>query len=66
MLSTANLMDTTNIIISDYILKMAYSFIICIPNAYLVSLIKKHIQKEDIIKDRKIIPLNGIRVRYRT
>lgn len=66
ILSTENLMDTTNIIISDYILKMAYSFIICIPNAYLVSLIKKHLKKEDTIKDRKIIPLNEIRVRYRT
>ncbi|STP13914.1 VUT family protein [Legionella bozemanae] len=66
MLSTASLIDTTNIIISDYILKMAYSFIICIPNAYLVSLVKKHIQKEVTIPDRNIIPINQIRARYRT
>lgn len=66
MLSTANLIDTTNIIISDYLLKMAYSFIICIPNAYLVSLVKKHIQKEVTIPDRNIIPINQIRARYRT
>lgn len=64
--SAADLKDTANIIISDYILKMAYSFIICIPNAYLVSLIKKYIQKEDTIKDRNIISINQIRVRYRT
>ncbi|HAT7923597.1 TPA: hypothetical protein GJ766_15140 [Legionella pneumophila] len=66
MLSTASLIDTTNIIISDYILKMAYSFIICIPNAYLVSLVKKHIQKEVTIPDRNIIAINQIRARYRT
>jgi len=66
MLSTANLKDTINIIISDYVLKMLYSFIICIPNAYLVSLIKQHIQKEVTKEDRKITPLNGIRARYRT
>lgn len=66
MFSTANLIDTGNIIISDYILKMAYSFVICIPNAYLVSLIKKHTQNEDTIKDPKVIPINQIRVRYRT
>ncbi|MCW8469901.1 VUT family protein [Fluoribacter gormanii] len=66
ILSTENLMDTANIIISDYILKMVYSFIICIPNAYLVSLVKKHIQKEGTNNELNIIPFNQIRVKYRT
>ncbi|QMT62131.1 VUT family protein [Legionella sp. PC997] len=66
VLSTASLIDTTNIIISDYILKMAYSIVICIPNAYLVSLIKKHIQKEINNPEKNIIPINQIRARYRT
>lgn len=64
--STANLLDTTNIIVSDYILKMSYSFLICIPNAYLVSLIKKYIRKDNKIIDEKIIPISGIRAKYRT
>lgn len=64
--STASIMETTNIVVSDYILKMIYSFIICIPNAYLVSLIKNSMKKEDPIKNPKIIPINKIRARYRT
>lgn len=66
VLSTASLIDTTNIIVSDYILKMAYSIFICIPNAFLVSLIKKQMKKEDLISDKKVIHLSKIRVRYRT
>lgn len=66
ILSTANIMDTTNIIISDYFLKMIYSFVICIPNAYLVSLIQKRFSNEQSPLDQKVIPLNQTRVRYRT
>ncbi len=66
-LSSANLADTINIIISDYILKMGYSFLICIPNAFLVNKVKKYFpRKEDDIKDTNVIPINQINVRYRT
>lgn len=66
ILSTANIIDTTNIIVSDYILKMIYSLIICLPNAYLVSVIKKHLPNENGTTDPKIVPINQIRVKYRT
>ena len=66
ILSTANFIDTANIIVSDYILKMAYSFIICIPNAYVVSKIKKYLSADKAVLNEKIIPINQIRVRYRT
>lgn len=39
--SVANIWETSNIIISDYVLKMIYSLIICIPNAFVVYKVKK-------------------------
>ena len=66
ILSTASFMDTTNIIVSDYLLKMGYSFIICIPNAYLVGKIKRNLHKEDTTQDKKIFHITQTRVKYRT
>lgn len=40
-LGNAGLLDTLNIIGSDYAFKMLYSLLICIPNAYFVQRIKK-------------------------
>ena len=56
----ASLRDTINIITSDYIFKMIYSFIICIPNAILVDKIKKTFGRKDpeILLNNKIIPIN--------
>ncbi|KTC64728.1 hypothetical protein Lade_2022 [Legionella adelaidensis] len=58
--------DTINIIVSDYILKMVYSFIICIPNAYLVSKIKEHFSQGSRNELKNIIPINQIKAKYRT
>ncbi|MCC5014300.1 MULTISPECIES: VUT family protein [unclassified Legionella] len=67
VLSDASIRDTTNIIISDYILKMLYSFIICIPNAYLVSKFKKIMPNKTIsYNSEKVLNFNPSRVKYRT
>jgi len=61
----ANLQDTINIITSDYIFKMVYSLLICIPNAILVNKIKSSFSEG---KDGKIIdnliPFNLLKQNY--
>lgn len=66
--SQANLLETSNIIISDYLFKMIYSFGICVPNAYLVKKIKKMLLKNNEVEfiNENIIPMNQRRVKYRT
>lgn len=66
--SDANIWDTSNIIISDYIFKMLYSFFICIPNALLVYKIKNLIKvtNDTNINNPVIIQINQLRTRYRT
>lgn len=64
--SVANFSETSNIIVSDYFLKMAYSFLICIPNAYMVSKLKKIISKDDnSFANINVISINQTRVKYR-
>lgn len=64
---SANLNETVNIIISDYIFKMIYSIIICVPNAIMVNKIKELFpnRKKLIVQDKKIVQLNNIKKSYR-
>jgi uncharacterized PurR-regulated membrane protein YhhQ (DUF165 family) len=63
----ASISQTTNIIISDYIFKMAYSLIVCIPNAILVSKIKSiFMENKHAYSDNKIMPFHPIAMKYRT
>lgn len=66
--SAANIEETIDIIASDYLFKLIYSIIICIPNAYLVSQIKKNIHRDEpsVYLDHKIININRVRLTYRT
>lgn len=63
----ANLKDTINIITSDYIFKMGYSLLICIPNALLVNKIKKVFVKStnnESSNTNKIISFNLFKQNY--
>lgn len=63
----ANIGETSNIIISDYALKMIYSLIICIPNAFIVYRIKKLISANDENKENlyNVMNINQLRTKYR-
>ena len=64
--SEANLSDTFNIIFSDYILKMIYSFLICIPNAYIVMKIKQVANNDkEVSNNGSIILFKKPRISYR-
>jgi len=66
-LSTANIADTLNIIVSDYFIKVAYSFLICIPNAFIVNKLRKIMENSNIsVLPTNVIPFNTIKARYRT
>lgn len=58
--------EIINIITSDYIFKMAYSIIICIPNTILVTLIKNKFTDNSESMPENIIPISQIRAKYRT
>ena len=63
----ASTSDTLNIICSDYLLKMIYSFLICIPNALIVKRIKIILSKnKQNTTALNVFPINQIRVKYRT
>lgn len=64
----ANIWDTLNIIISDYGLKMLYSFIICIPNAFIVNKIKKLINSRNKVEENyyNVLNINQLKPKYRT
>lgn len=66
--SVANIWETSNIIISDYILKMIYSLIICIPNAFIVYKIKKLINTNTNTNELtyNVMNINQLRTKYRT
>lgn len=66
--SVANIWETSNIIISDYVLKMVYSLIICIPNAFIVYKVKKIINANDNSKETSynVMNINQLRTKYRT
>lgn len=66
--SVANIFDTVNIIISDYLLKMIYSFLICIPNAFIVNRLKKVLPKKTHQKTlfENVISIDRISGKYRT
>jgi len=59
----ANLSETLNIIFSDYIFKMIYSFLFCIPNALFVHRLKIIFKKSNPDND-KIIAFSQIKPRY--
>lgn len=63
----ASFSDTFNIIISDYALKMIYSLIICIPNAFIVYQIKKVININDAKNGNayNVMNINQLRTKYR-
>lgn len=66
--SAASIWDTTNIIVSDYILKMIYSIVICIPNALLVIKVKS-IMKSNNTSDYisgNIKEFTPLKPKYRT
>ncbi|MCW8451908.1 VUT family protein [Legionella quinlivanii] len=64
--NVANISDTYNIILSDYLLKMIYSLIICIPNAMMVNWIKAKLsQSNDVNASENVISITNARVRYR-
>lgn len=64
----ANIWDTSNIIISDYVLKMIYSIIICVPNAFIVYKVKKLINADEGGKENlyNVMEINQLRTKYRT
>ncbi|AOU50724.1 VUT family protein [Legionella pneumophila] len=66
--SVANIWETSNIIISDYVLKMIYSLIICIPNAFVVYKVKKIINANCTNKETayNVMNINQLRTKYRT
>lgn len=69
ILGSATLTDTFNIIFSDYIFKMAYSFVICVPNAYIVFKIKQLMNKTDDAGQNlgdNILDISKLKLRYRT
>ena len=64
----ANIWETSNIIISDYFLKMIYSFFICIPNAIMIYKIKKLINASNNNNENSynVMNINQLRTKYRT
>ena len=65
----ANLAETLNIISSDYLFKMFYSLLICIPNAFIVNKIKQIIRKKDgnnlFVQHSNIVNIKQVRTEYR-
>ena len=64
----ANMVETINIISSDYLFKMAYSLLICIPNAFVVTKIKNIIgDKSNAFSEHdNITSIKRIKTTYRT